>query len=156
MPDVNQMRRNAPGFDPRLFLRDDELDYGIALVIAGERALMTGVSDIARSLSIPELAARTLIVLRFQKSQTVTGLKEQLGATTPTFARIIGDLSKRGLIDRSKSEVDGRMRVLSLSTEGKRVTDPATLLMRGALRDAYRKAGASAVAGARSVLEALG
>ena len=47
MPDVNQMRANAPGFDPRLFLRDEELDYGIALVLAGERALLKGAADIA-------------------------------------------------------------------------------------------------------------
>lgn len=155
MPDVNQMRANAPGFDPRLFLRDEELDYGIALVLAGERALLKGAADIAGDNDMPQLAARTLIALRFQPGQTVKDLREQLGSTVPTFARIVGDLSQRGLIDRQKSERDGRARKLYLTTEGKRVTDPAAITMRTVLRDAYRKAGANAVAGARAVLEAL-
>jgi DNA-binding MarR family transcriptional regulator len=155
MPDVNQMRANAPGFDPRLFLRDEELDYGIALVLAGERALLKEAAEIAQLEAMPQLAARTLIALRFQPGLTVSALREHLGATVPTFARIIGDLGQRGLIERQKSETDGRARVLFLTTEGKRLTDPATIAMRNALRNAYRKAGANAVAGARAVLEAL-
>jgi len=155
MPDVNQMRASAPGFDPRLFLRDEELDYGIALVLAGERALLKGAGDLAGAYDMPQLSARTLIALRFQPGQTVGGLRDQLGATVPTFARIVGDLSKRELIEKRKSESDGRARALYLTHEGKRATDPATIAMRDALRDAYRRAGANAVAGARAVLEAL-
>lgn len=156
MVDVNQIRANAPGFDPRLFLRDEELDYGIALLLAGERALMKAAGEIARDFSLPALAARILITVRFQPGQTVNTLREQLDATTPTFARIIADLEKRGLIERRQSsQGDRRTRQLYLSHEGKRVTDPATIAMRDRLRQAYRAAGSGAVGGARTVLEAL-
>lgn len=156
MVDVNQIRANAPGFDPRLFLRDEELDYGIALLLAGERALMKASGEIARDFSLPNLAARVLITVRFQPGQTVNTLRDQLDATTPTFARIIADLEKRGLLERRQSaEGDRRTRKLFLSLEGKRVTDPATIAMRDRLRQAYRAAGSGAVGGARSVLEAL-
>lgn len=156
MVDVNQIRANAPGFDPRLFLRDEELDYGIALLLAGERALMKASGEIARDFSLPALAARVLITVRFQPGQTVNTLREQLDATTPTFARIIADLEKRGLIERRQSaQGDRRTRQLFLSHEGKRVTDPATIAMRDRLRQAYRTAGSGAVGGARTVLEAL-
>lgn len=155
MPDVNQMRASAPGFEPRLFLRDEELDYGIALVLAGERALLKGAGDLAGLFDIPPLSARTLIALRFQPGQTVGCLRDHLGATVPTFARIVGDLSRRGLIEKRKSDRDGRARALYLTHEGKRATDPAAIAMRDTLREAYRKAGVSAVAGARAVLEAL-
>ncbi|MEL6664899.1 MAG: MarR family transcriptional regulator [Pseudomonadota bacterium] len=156
MVDVNQIRANAPGFDPRLFLRDEELDYGIALLLAGERALMKASSEIARDFSLPNLAARVLITVRFQPGQTVNTLRDQLDATTPTFARIIADLEKRGFLERRQSaQGDRRTRKLYLSHEGKRVTDPATIAMRDRLRQAYRAAGSGAVGGARSVLEAL-
>ena len=156
MVDVNQIRANAPGFDPRLFLRDEELDYGIALLLAGERALMKAAGEIARDFSLPALAARVLITVRFQPGQSVNVLRDQLDATTPTFARIIADLEKRGLIERRQSpHGDRRTRQLYLSHEGKRLTDPATIAMRDRLRLAYRAAGSGAVAGARSVLEAL-
>lgn len=156
MVNVNQIRANAPGFDPRLFLRDEELDYGIALLLASERALMKAAREISREFGMPLLAAQTLLTIRFQPGHAVNHLCEQLDATTPTFARIIADLEKRGLIERRKSEAgDRRVRLLYLSHEGKRVTDPATLDMRDKLRKAYRSAGASAVGGVRSVLEAL-
>lgn len=156
MVNVNQIRANAPGFDPRLFLRDEELDYGIALLLAGERALMKAAGEIARSFDLPMLAARTLITIRFQPGQTVNRLREQLDATTPTFARIIADLEKQGLIERRRSEQgDRRTRQLFLTHDGNRMTDPATIAMRNRLRQAYRTAGSGAVGGARAVLEAL-
>ena len=100
MVDVNQIRANAPGFDPRLFLRDEELDYGIALLLAGERALMKAASEIARDFELPSLAARVMITIRFQPGQTVTALRDNLDTTTPTLARILGDLDERGLIEQ--------------------------------------------------------
>ena len=156
MVNVNQIRANAPGFDPRLFLRDEELDYGIALLLAGERVLMTVVNEIAEDFDLPQLAARVLITIRFQPGQTVKDLREQLHATTPTLARILGDLDQRGFIERRQSdEGDRRTRRVYLSHEGKRLTDPATLDMRERLRAAYRSAGSGAVGGVRAVLEAL-
>jgi len=156
MVNVNQIRANAPGFDPRLFLRDEELDYGIALLLAGERALMKAAGEISRTFDMPMLAARTLITMRFQPGETVNRLRTQLDATTPTFARIIADLEKQGLIERRQNDQgDRRMRLLFLSHEGKRVTDPAAIEMRNRLRHAYRAAGSGAVGGVRAVLEAL-
>lgn len=156
MVNVNQIRTNAPGFDPRLFLRDEELDYGIALLLASERALMSATREIAHDFQIPLLAARILLTIRFQPGHAVNQLCEQLDSTTPTFARLIGELEKRGFIERRKSASgDQRVRYLYLSHEGKRVTDPATLAMRDKLRKAYRTAGSGAVGGVRSVLEAL-
>lgn len=155
MHDVNQNRLNSAGFDPRLFLRDEELDYGIALILSGERVLMKAAGDLAAHESLPPLAARVLIAARFQSGQTVSQLRRRLDATVPTMARILGDLDKRDLIERRVSRADARRRTIYLTTEGKRMTDPATIAMRDTLRDAYRKAGANAVAGARAVLEAL-
>jgi len=156
MVNVNQIRANAPGFDPRLFLRDEELDYGIALLLAGERVLMKSAGEISRNFDLPMLAARTLITMRFQPGETVNRLRNQLDATTPTFARIIADLEKQGLIERRQDDQgDRRTRQLYLSHEGKRVTDPAAIEMRNRLRQAYRAAGSGAVGGVRAVLEAL-
>ena len=155
MPDVNHMRAGAPGFDPRLFLRDEELDYGIALLLAGERALIKQAGDIAADEALPPLAARLLITVRFEPGCSVQALRKRLNATTPTLARILGELDQRGLIERRRSRQDGRQRAVFLTNDGKRLTDPATIAMRDAMREAYRRAGANAVAGARTVLEAL-
>lgn len=155
MADVNQNRVETPGFDPRLFLRDEELDYGIALFLSGERTLMKQASELAEQEALPALAARILIDVRFRPGQTVSGLRDHLHVTVPTMARLLATLDKRGLIERRRSRNDARQRTLHLTHEGKRLTDPATIAMRETLRNAYRRAGPSAVAGVRAVLEAL-
>ncbi len=155
MPDVNQNRLNTPGFDPRLFLRDEELDYGIALILSGERVLMREAGNLAAAHAMPPLAARVMIAARFQSGQSVSQIRKRLDATVPTMARILSDLDTRGLIERRVSRADGRQRTIYLTTEGKRMTDQAAISMRDTLRAAYRKAGANAVAGTRAVLEAL-
>ena len=128
----------------------------VFVIAGGERALMKAKRDIATDFEIPPLAARALITIRFQPGHTVNQLCEQLNATTPTFARIIANLEKRGYLERRQAEHgDRRTRLLFLSLEGKRVTDPAVIAMRDRLRKAYRSAGANAVAGVRSMLEAL-
>ena len=117
---------------------------------------MKAAGDISREFELPQLAARVLITIRFQPGHTVTELRGQLDATTPTLARILGDLDERGYIERRQSDTgDRRTRCLFLSHDGKRVTDAATLNMREKMRAAYRAAGSGAVGGVRAVLEAL-
>ena len=65
MVDVNQNRANTPGFDPRLFLRDEELDYGISLMLTAERVLMRQAGNLAQTHAMPPLAARVMIAIRF-------------------------------------------------------------------------------------------
>lgn len=124
-------------------------------MLAGERVLMRQANHLSDMAKIPPLAARTLIAIRFAPGPSVSALRDQLDATVPTFARILGELDRKGLIERRPSRIDARQRTLYLTTEGKRMTDPSAIAMRNTLREAYRRAGASAVAGARAVLEAL-
>lgn len=152
---VNHNRASAPGFEPRLFLRDEELDYGIALLLAAERALMRQAGQLAKTLHIPPLAARILVTLRFQPGPSVKALREQLDTTVPTMARLIADLDASGLIERRKSLQDARARALHLTDKGVTATDAAADAMRASMRAAYRDAGSEAVAGVRAVLEGL-
>ncbi len=156
MQHVNHNSNRAPGFDPRLFLRDEELDYGISLILTAERTLMKQAATLAEAQSIPPLAARALITIRFEPGLTVSHIRDQLGATVPTMARILADLDQDGLLERRKSKIDARQRALHLTQDGLRATDPAVIGMRNAIRNAYRRAGSGAVAGARAVMEALG
>ena len=148
--EVNQKTGEASRFDPRLFLRDEELDHGIGLLLAAERALRRE-SDAGLNGS----AARILLAIRFQPALTVSQMRESLDMTVPTLARLLGELDKRGLIAKTPSGMDARKRRLSLSPAGEDVIEPAVSAMRASLREAYREAGANAVVGAKSVLEAL-
>lgn len=143
-------------FDPRLFLRDEELDRGVALILASERALTAAAEQARTTAALSKTELQALMTIRANPGLTVKDLRKRLRATTPTLARILGKLDARGLVRKKKSGQDGRMRKLELSLAGTALADPIATAMRNLLREAYRSAGAEHVGGARAVLEALG
>lgn len=144
----------GPG-DTRLFLRDEELDRGIGLLLAGERVLASAVEEtrLAAGLSRTELQA--LLLLRYHPGMDVKQLQTRLVTSVPTCARILASLDARGLILRDTPRDDRRRRAVSLSETGLALTQPIAAALRETLRGAYRQAGAERVLGARAVLEAL-
>lgn len=153
--EVNSSGAGAPAFDPRLFLRDEELERGIALVLGAERALAAAGETAREASGLSAAECRILLTLRTDPGIEVSTLRERLGATVPTFARQLGRLDTAGYIAKTRGMMDARTRRLSLSAEGLAVTDPIAGAMRDALRNAYREAGAEKVAGARDVLAAI-
>lgn len=150
-PNVNSPRP----FDARLFLVDQELDRGVALMLAGARELSVVVEKTRKAAGLSRAEVQILIAIRYQPGVTVSDLRTSLSMTTPTFARLIGALDKRGLIARDRAESDRRKRKLTLSDAGTTLTTPIAIHLRDRLRKAYRRAGPDAVAGANLLLEAL-
>ncbi len=153
--EVNSPGAGTPAFDPRLFLRDEELERGIGLILGAERALAAAAEPARETAGLSIAECRILLALRTYPGIEVSALRERLGATVPTFARQIGRLDAAGFIAKTRGMMDARTRRLSLSPEGQAVTDPIAEAMRDALRRAYRDAGAEKVAGARDVLAAI-
>ena len=158
LPVSQQVNISASPIRPqesRLFLRDEELERGVGLILAAERRLCTAARKAREMAGLNPSAFQTLMAIRAEPGLSVKALREQLGATVPTLARILGDLDKRNLVERPRALSDGRKRQLVLTPEGAAVTEPAADAMRDALRDAYKQAGAEQVAGAVIFLEAL-
>jgi len=145
----------STSFDPRLFLRDEELDRGVALILASERILSAAADAGRRTAALNRTELQAALAIRAIPGLSVSELRQRLGATTPTMARVLGKLDERGLIRRKKSGQDGRKRKLELSLAGTAIIEPIVVAMRNSLRSAYRRAGSEQVAGARAVLEAL-
>ncbi|MEO1027892.1 MAG: MarR family transcriptional regulator [Pseudomonadota bacterium] len=141
-----------PLSDPRRFLRDEELDVGITLILGAERRLAGIMSQMADEVGLSPTDLRLLMTIHGEPGLTVRGLRRRMVATVPTLARQLGDLDKRGLIDRRQSAEDRRERAVHLSEEGEARLAPILSALRSALRDAYRAAGVEAVGGTRDVL----
>ena len=151
-PDVNL---NRP-FDPRLFLMDQELDRGVGLLLAGSAELMRAAEEARHKAGLSKPELQILMAVRYSPGQTVGELRDALSMTVPTFARIIGELDKRGLSEREREQAsDKRRRTLNLSDAGTTLTTQITIVLRERLRLAYRAAGPDAVEGARKVMDAL-
>ena len=153
--EVNTSNTSGPVFDPRLFLRDEELERGIGLILAAERVLAMVAETARRKTGLSAAECRILLALRTQPGQEISALRARLGATTPTFARQLGRLDAAGYIAKTRGMMDARTRRLSLSTKGAAITEPIAAAMRDAMRRAYRDAGAEKVAGALAVLKAI-
>jgi DNA-binding MarR family transcriptional regulator len=145
----------AASADPRLYLRDAELDRGVMLILAGERALSAAAETTRQSAALSRSEMQVLMAIRYQPGLNVGQLRERLAATVPTLARILGTLDERSLIQRPRAGQDRRQRSLTLSPEGIALTEPLASAMRERLKQAYREAGPDQVSGARRLLEAL-
>lgn len=153
--EVNQKTGETARVDPRLFLREEELDNGIALLLASERIIAEITRKAKRQTGLNASSMRLLMTIRFEPGLTVSELRNLTGATTPTIARLLGELDKQNLIVKTQGGRDARRRRLTISPEGELLMRPLVEQLRSALREAYRDAGATAVAGTRAVLEAL-
>lgn len=142
--------------DTRLYLRDEELDRGVGLILASERALAVASERERKVARLSPSELRALMTIRHMPGLDVSSLRTRLSTTVPTCARLLAGLDARGLILREAAGGgDRRRRKLTLSPEGEALVEPIAEAMRSALREAYRQAGAEAVAGARSLLEAF-
>lgn len=144
-----------PLSDPRRFLRDEELDVGITLILGAERRLVGIMTQMAKEVEVSPTDLRLLISIHGEPGLTVRGLRRRMVATVPTLARQLGDLAKRGLIDRRQEGDDKRERCVFLSDAGAARIEPVLDALRSALRDAYRSEGVEAVGGTRDVLSVI-
>ena len=141
--------------DSRLFLRDEELDHGVALILSAQRHLKAAVSQVRRQVGLSESELELLLAMRAKPGQTVGWLRGHLFMSVPTFARILGRLDKRDLIRKQRGVSDSRQRQLYLSDAGEKMITPIADVLRSQLREAYKMAGVESVAGARATLDAV-
>ncbi len=147
----NNRAKNSP-LEGRLYLRDEELDVGVGLILAVQRRLLTAAQSEIEATGLPRRQCDVLIAIQAEPGLTVSQMCVRLGMTVPTFARILGQVDKKGLVEKSRSRRDGRTRLLFLSDAGKAVIDPVMAAMRAVLRASYRESGPDHVKGARAVM----
>lgn len=141
--------------DGRLYLRDQDLDQGAALIRAAARRLaeLAEAAVGSPTLSGPELDI--LLEIHDGGPLDVTELRGRLGAPKQSTARNLNTLETAGLVTRLASTRDRRRRLVNLTPEGLALATRAAERRREALRLAFLSAGPDAVAGARRVLTGL-
>ena len=157
--EVNRLGRNVRpqprSTEERLFLREAELETGVGLVFFAEKRMMQALQPFLAGQALNRPAFEVLVGIATMPGQTIRQMRARLDMTVPTFARIIGQLDRRGLIEKGKSAEDGRARTLTLSAEGKALIAPIMADLRDIMHAAYRRVGADQVVGAKAVLEAI-
>jgi DNA-binding MarR family transcriptional regulator len=143
------------GADGRLYLRDQDLNEGAAMIRAAARKLAQLVESagVQAGLSAPELEILQEIFDR--GPMDVGDLRARLVAPKQSLARNLNQLEARNLLKRETDPADRRRRLVTLTPEGMAFSSEATERRRSALRQAFLSSGPEAVAGVRRVLSEL-
>lgn len=143
--------------DPRLILRDEELDAGLELMMLAEAALWAGVDAglAAENLGLGRSHWRAAFLLKRRPGVGVQELAHLTSLSKQAASRILTDLESKGLVEKVAGDLDGRRRAASLTEAGKAFEERISERLRGQLARSYRVGGLDGVAGARQILSAL-
>jgi DNA-binding MarR family transcriptional regulator len=145
---------SAPTAGPegRLYLREEELDRAAALIFEASRAFWAAASGPLSEKDLGPAHYRALAAIRRQEGLSVGSLQDLLGVRKQSLQRVLGEIEDAGLIVRVVAPGDRRQRQLRLTDAGRSAEQAVSAALRERLLEAFRLAGADAVAGARRVL----
>lgn len=138
----------------RLYLREEELDAGLALILEAGFALKASTLTIRQANDLNWTEARTLASV-LVRPQGVLALSVRLDITKQTAIKTVEALECRGFVKRSDDPSDGRKRLINLTPKGEAIARDIGGAMRNLMAKAYRQAGGEAVTGCDAVLSAL-
>ncbi|RAK57996.1 MarR family winged helix-turn-helix transcriptional regulator [Phenylobacterium deserti] len=143
--------------DPRLILREDELDAGLELLLLAEASLWTAVDAglEAADLGLGRSHWRAAFLLRRRPGVGVQELAHLTSLSKQAASRILVDLEGKGLVAKTAGDLDGRRRTAALTEKGLAFEAAISERLRNQIARAYRSAGLDGVAGARRILAAL-
>jgi DNA-binding MarR family transcriptional regulator len=151
-----KVARSLPFGAPNpLFLRDEELTRGIELLEVAYGALLARPDRRLIDLGLGRNHQRVVYWVGRQPGITMVELQERTRLTKQTLSRLLKELVGARLIVRSPSRHDRRQRLLELTLAGRELDEQLNGRLRRRLADAYRAAGAEAVAGFHKVLLGL-
>jgi DNA-binding MarR family transcriptional regulator len=143
--------------DPRLILREEELDAGLELMLLAEATLWAAADQglAAEGLGLGRSHWRAAFLLRRRPGVGVQELAHLTSLSKQAASRILVDLEAKGLVEKQAGDEDARRRSAVLTARGEAFETAVSERLRGVLVRAYRTGGLDGVAGARAILAAM-
>lgn len=149
------MAENSSGGESLLFLTDENLRKGIEAMFFAYRGFTSDPDRILDGLDYGRAHHRALHFIHRSPGTTVGNLLDILGVTKQSLNRVLRSLFEDGLVEAKVGKLDRRERHLYLTDKGAALERSLSDAQRARMRAAYRAAGPVAVAGFRTVLEAM-
>lgn len=141
--------------DPRLVLREDELDAGLEALMLAEAAIWAQADAALHPEGLGRSHWRAAFLLRRRPGVSVQELANLTSLSKQAASRILMDLEARGLVEKQAGDLDGRRRTAALTDKGRAFEASVSERLRGLIARAYRTGGLDGVPGARRILTAL-
>jgi DNA-binding MarR family transcriptional regulator len=149
------MAEAKSGDDNRLFLTDENLRKGIEAMFFAYRGFTSDPDRILQDMDYGRAHHRAVHFIHRAPGTTVGNLLDILGVTKQSLNRVLRSLFEDGLVEARVGRKDRRERHLYLTEKGAALERSLSDAQRARMRAAYRQAGPEAVAGFRTVLEAM-
>ena len=143
------------GSETLLYLTDEHLRKGIEAMFFAYRGFTADPDRILERYGYGRAHHRAIHFIHRTPGTTVNNLLKTLGVTKQSLNRVLRTLVEDGLVDSRVGTRDRRERHLTLTAEGAALEQALSDAQRARMRDAFRSAGPEAVAGFRTVLEAM-
>ena len=138
-----------------LFLTDEQLRQGIEAMFFAYRGFTADPDRILADMAYGRAHHRAIHFINRAPGTTVNNLLNILGVTKQSLNRVLRTLIADGLVESKVGRADKRERNLFLTDAGRALEQTLSTAQRGRIRAAFRDAGPEAVAGFRTVLEAM-
>lgn len=138
-----------------LFLTDEQLRQGIEAMFFAYRGFTADPDRILADMAYGRAHHRALHFIGRAPGTTVNNLLNILGVTKQSLNRVLRTLIADGLVHSKVGRQDKRERHLDLTQAGRTLEQTLSDAQRARMRAAFRDAGPDAVAGFRTVLEAM-
>ncbi|MEX3313968.1 MarR family winged helix-turn-helix transcriptional regulator [Sulfitobacter sp. PS-8MA] len=144
-----------PSGESLLFLTDEHLRQGIEAMFFAYRGFTADPDRILADMAYGRAHHRAIHFINRAPGTTVNNLLNILGVTKQSLNRVLRTLIADGLVQSRVGRNDKRERHLYLTDEGRALEQKLSDAQRARMRLAFRTAGPEAVAGFRTVLEAM-
>ena len=138
-----------------LFLTDEQLRQGIEAMFFAYRGFTADPDRILSDLAYGRAHHRAVHFINRAPGTTVNNLLNILGVTKQSLNRVLRRLISDGLVESRVGKSDKRERHFFLTENGRMLERRLSDAQRARMRTAFREAGPDAVAGFRTVLEAM-
>lgn len=138
-----------------LYLRDAEVQRGVALLLLGQSHLLRAIDPELRAAGIGRAHSRMLGHVVRWPGLTMGDLIDLTGTTKQALSRVARDLVQRGLVEITPGALDKRRREVRPTAEGEALSVRIDEALGRAMAHAYSGAGQDAVTGFWHVLEGL-
>ncbi|WP_372674539.1 MarR family winged helix-turn-helix transcriptional regulator [Aquicoccus sp.] len=146
---------DSAGGETLLFLTDEQLRQAIEAMFFAYRGFTADPDRILATMAYGRAHHRALHFIARVPGTTVNNLLEILGVTKQSLNRVLRTLVEDGLVESQVGRTDRRERHLYLTDAGAALEQRLSDAQRARMRAAFRQAGPQAVAGFRTVLEAM-
>jgi DNA-binding MarR family transcriptional regulator len=138
-----------------LFLRDEELDRTLELMMLAEREVANRTAELRERLGLDDVDFQILYLVQRHQGTTMAELCAVLGLNKQSLSRHVRRLVDLGFLVQAASAGDKRKRPLAITEAGSSQLGEIGTVTKRRLRRAFMNAGPDAVEGFQRVLAEL-